>query len=163
MYTSTDAGASWTQRMDSLFWDLVQDPANPDILYAATGWVYNADDGSAGIYKSTDFGNTWTLLNTNIPPTGVVQRVKLAVAPSDPNRIYAVTVNLDFGLDGIYISNDAGNSWQYNNPGVNILEGGDGMGTGGQGNYDLGLVVDASDKDLVYVGGVNIWGLLTER
>ena len=158
MYTSTDAGASWTQRMDSLFWDLVQDPANPDILYAATGWVYNADDGSAGIYKSTDFGNTWTLLNTNIPPTGVVQRVKLAVAPSDPNRIYAVTVNLDFGLDGIYISNDAGNSWQYNNPGVNILEGGDGMGTGGQGNYDLGLVVDASDKDLVYVGGVNIWG-----
>ncbi|HRH64661.1 MAG TPA: T9SS type A sorting domain-containing protein [Bacteroidia bacterium] len=158
MYTSTDAGATWTQRMDSLFWDLVQDPVNPDILYAATGWVYNANDGSAGIYKSVDFGNTWTLLNTNIPPTGVVQRIKLAIAPSDPNRIYAITVNLDFGMDGIYKSSDAGQSWQFINPGLNVLEGGDGTGSGGQGNYDLALMVDATDKDRVYAGGVNIWG-----
>ncbi|MBK6444992.1 MAG: hypothetical protein IPO39_02500 [Bacteroidetes bacterium] len=158
MYTSTDAGASWTHRMDSLFWDLVQDPVNPDVLYAASGWVYNANDGSAAIYKSIDFGNTWTLLNTGIPLTGSVQRIKLAVAPSDPNRIYAIAVDIDFGLFGIYTSNDAGASWQFSHPGVNILEGGDGTNSGGQGNYDLGLLVDANDKDLVYVGGINIWG-----
>ncbi|HNP99898.1 MAG TPA: T9SS type A sorting domain-containing protein, partial [Bacteroidia bacterium] len=46
----------------------------------------------------------------------------------------------------------------YMNPGVNILEGGDGSSGGGQGNYDLAMVVDANDKDLLYTGGVNIWG-----
>ncbi|MFN8144455.1 MAG: T9SS type A sorting domain-containing protein [Bacteroidia bacterium] len=158
MYTSTDAGATWSHRLDSLFMDMVQDPSNPDILYAATGWVATANVGNSGIYKSTDFGNTWTLLNTGMPSTGVIQRIKLAIAPSDPNRIYALTVDNNFGMDGIYRSDNAGATWQYMNPGVNILEGGDGSSGGGQGNYDLAMVVDANDKDLLYTGGVNIWG-----
>lgn len=158
MYTSTDAGATWSHPMDSLFWDLVQDPVHPDVLYAATGWLANANTGNAAIYKSTDFGNTWIMLTTGIPPTGTVQRLKLAIAPSDPNTVYAVAVDIDSGLEGIYKTTDGGTVWNYSNPGVNVLQGGDGTSGGGQGTYDLGLVVDATDKDLVYIGGVNIWG-----
>lgn len=158
MFTSDDAGANWTTLSDSLFWDLEQDPANPDILYAATGWVQNSNTGSAGVYKSIDFGRSWTLLNTGMPQRGDIQRVKLAVAPSDPQRIYAVTVDTRSGLYGFYVSDDGGANWEFRDPGVNVLSGGDGTNPGGQGTYDLALLVNANDPDVVYVGGVNVWG-----
>ncbi|MBL0048889.1 MAG: T9SS type A sorting domain-containing protein [Bacteroidetes bacterium] len=158
MYISNNAGQNWTKTMDSLFWDLVQDPANPNLLYAASGWLKNSNTGNAAIYKSTDFGVTWTMLTTGIPSTGFVQRIKLAVAPSDPNYIYAVAVDYDRGLYGIYKSTDAGNNWVYIPPALNILEGGDGSSPGGQGTYDLGLLVSSTNRDLLYVGGVNLWG-----
>jgi photosystem II stability/assembly factor-like uncharacterized protein len=158
MYISSDAGATWTKNLDSLFWDMVQDPVNPNVLYAASGWVMNANDGHAAIYKSTDFGATWTMLSTGIPMQGAVQRIKLAIAPSDNNYIYALAVDTQRGLYGFYKSTNAGSSWQYINPGVNILEGGQGNNSGGQGTYDLGFMVSASNRDLLYAGGVNLWG-----
>ncbi|KAA9331163.1 T9SS type A sorting domain-containing protein [Adhaeribacter soli] len=158
MYTSGDAGLTWTRVVNELFWDMVQDPGNANTLYAATGWVKNSNTGKAGIYKSTNFGATWTALTTNIPQTGTVQRIKLAVAPSDPNYVYAIAVDTDNGLHGIYKTTNAGTSWQIINPGVNVLEAYNGSGTGGQGNYDLALMVDRNNRDLVFSGGVNIWG-----
>lgn len=158
MYVSNDAGTTWTKTMDSLFWDLQIDPVSPNILYAATGWVYNANEGNAGVYKSTDFGNTWTLLNTGMPFTGSIQRVKLAIAPSNHNVIYAATVDTLFGYYGMYKSVDAGATWSYQAPLLNILEWDEGISTGGQGTYDLGLLVDATNENKLYIGGINIWG-----
>jgi len=158
MYTSNDAGANWTKTMDSLFWDLVQDPINPNILYAASGWLNNTNIGNAAIYKSIDFGITWSMLPTGIPSTGAVQRIKLAIAPSDNNYIYAITVDIDRGLYGFYKTTDAGASWQFIPPSLNILEGGQGTGIGGQGTYDLGLCVNPNNRDEIYAGGVNMWG-----
>ncbi|MBK0404837.1 T9SS type A sorting domain-containing protein [Adhaeribacter sp. BT258] len=160
MYVSTDAGATWTMNRSGLFWDLVQHPTNPNILYAATGWVRTANMGSAAIWKSTDFGLTWAQQPTNIPPTGTVQRIKLAIAPSDPNYVYAIAVNIDNGLHGLYKTTNGGTNWQFINPGLNILEGGNGAAPGGQGNYDLALMVSGTDRNLIYTGGVNIWGSL---
>ncbi len=157
MYKSNDGGATWNHVLDSLFWDMLQDPVNPNILYAATGWVLNSNDGYAAIYKSTDFGDTWTMLNTGIPGTGSVQRVKLAIAPSDNNYVYAITVDVDQGMYGIYKTTDAGVNWQFINPGVNVLNNFDGTFSGGQGNYDLGFSVNGQNRDIVYVGGINIW------
>lgn len=157
IYTSSNAGITWTHTLDSLFWDLVQDPINSNILYATTGWLVNANIGSAGIYKSTNFGATWTMLTTNIPATGVVQRIKLAIAPSDNNYIYACAVDNQGGMYGIYKSIDAGVTWQFINSGVNILEAGNGTQPGGQGTYDLGFTVNSTNKNIVYEGGVNIW------
>ena len=157
MYTSSNAGTTWTQVMDSLCWDLVQDPVLPNTLYATSGWLAGSGNGYAAIYKSTNFGATWTMLSTGIPGAGVVQRIKLAIAPTDNNYIYAMTVGVDEGSYGIYKSTNAGTTWTYINPGVNMLEGGDGSSTGGQGTYDLGFAVNRTNKNIVYVGGVNIW------
>lgn len=157
MYTSADAGTTWTHTLDSLFWDLVQDPVTPTILYAATGWLAVSNYGNAAIYKSTDFGSTWAMLTTGIPGTGTVQRIKLAIAPSDNNYIYAMAVDASESSYGIYKSTDAGASWQFINPGLNILESDDGTNSGGQGTYDLGLCVNQTNKNTVYVGGINIW------
>ncbi|MDX5347281.1 MAG: hypothetical protein LPK19_08530, partial [Hymenobacteraceae bacterium] len=158
MYVSLDGGATWARNINNLFWDMVQHPANPNILYAASGWVRTANMGQAGIYKSTDFGTTWSLLSTNIPQTGAVQRIKLAIAPTDPDYVYALAVNTANGLYGLYKTTNGGTAWQFINPGVNILEGGNGSAGGGQGNYDLALMVSGTDRNLIYTGGVNIWG-----
>ncbi len=157
MYTSADAGNSWTHTLDSLFWDLVQDPIVPSTLYATSGWLDKSNYGYAAIYKSTNFGSTWTMLNTGIPGTGAVQRLKLAIAPSDNNYIYAMAVDVMDGSYGIYKSTDAGNTWQFIDPGLNMLESDNGTNPGGQGTYDLGFSVNATNKNTVYVGGVNIW------
>jgi len=58
--------------------------------------------------KSTDFGATWTDLDTGIPPTGVVTRTEVTVAPSNSNHLYALTTNTNSGFHGIYSSLDAG-------------------------------------------------------
>jgi photosystem II stability/assembly factor-like uncharacterized protein len=162
MYKSTNAGTTWTHVLDSMFWDMQQDPVNPNIIYAATGWVGSSNIGNAGIYKSIDFGSTWTLLNTGMPLTGSIQRVKLAIAPSDPNYIYAICSDYQggftSGLYGFYKSTNAGLSWTYIAPTDNVLEGGQGTNTGGQGTYDLALIVHPTDKNKLYTGGVNIWG-----
>lgn len=158
LYKSTNGGTTWVKKLDSLCWDLQTDPVNPNILYLATGWVGTSNEGNAAVYKSTDFGNTWTMLNTGIPLTGTVQRVKLAIAPSDANYIYALAVDNFGGLFGFYKSVNAGANWTYIPPNLNVLEAGQGNNSGGQGNYDLGLLVNPTNKNTVYVGGVNLWG-----
>jgi photosystem II stability/assembly factor-like uncharacterized protein len=157
MYTSSNGGVSWTHSLDSLFWDLVQDKVNPNVLYAASGWLASSNTGSAAIYKSVNFGSTWTMLSTGIPATGSVQRIKLAIAPSDNTCVYAVAVDNSEGLYGVYKSINSGSTWQFINPGDNILGSGSGGGGGGQGTYDLGFTVDQTNKDVLYAGGINVW------
>jgi len=157
MYKSSNAGATWTKKLDSLFVDMVQDPVSPAVLYAATGWVQNSNMGHAGIYKSTDFGTTWTLLNTGIQFQGVVQRIRLAVAPSDHNYVYALCCDNTNGFYGIYQSTNAGANWTYKPPVLNILEYDQGNNPGGQGVYDLALCVNATNRDIIYTGGINVW------
>ncbi len=157
IYTSGNGGISWTHVRDSLFWDIVQDPVTPTTLYAASGWLFSSNYGYAAIYKSTDFGATWTELNTGIPATGLVQRIRLAIAPSDHTCIYAMCVDANEGSYGIFKSNNSGTNWTYINPGLNILESNDGSNSGGQGTYDLGFAINPTDKNTLYVGGINIW------
>jgi photosystem II stability/assembly factor-like uncharacterized protein len=98
--------------------DVAFDPQNPDILYAALWearegpWENAAWSGTGGgIYKSTDGGTTWRQLTKGLPADedGVVQ-ANLAVAPSDPTRIYA-SIAASRRSTGIFRSDDAGESW----------------------------------------------------
>ena len=158
IYTSNDAGNTWTKTLDSLFWDLTQDPSNPNVLYAASGWVSTSNQGNAAIYKSTDFGASWTMLNTGIPPTGEVQRIRIEVAPSNPNYVYAIAVDIASGYYGMYKSTNAGNTWQFTPAALNILGYDDGFDVGGQGAYDLAFAVNPNDENNLIVGGINVWG-----
>ncbi len=157
MYRSTDAGSTWNQISDAFYWDMIPQPGNPNVLFAAGGWLYNADYGYAAIYKSTDFGITWSELPTGIPSTGEVQRIKLSISPANPNIIQAIAVDTQSGLYGMYRSEDNGSSWNYSYPGVNILEWSEGLGSGGQGTYDLVLHIDNLNPQKIYAGGVNLW------
>ncbi len=157
--TSIDAGDNWTLTHDNLMWDLEADPNDPYTLYGCTGYLANSEVGTAGIIKSTDFGSTWMELNTGIPETGVVTRTEVTVAPSNSNHIYALTTNVNSGLHGIYSSLDGGQTWSFSDAeGRNILEWYDGFNTGGQGRYDLSIVVHPTNENIIYTGGVNVWG-----
>lgn len=157
MFRSTDAGTTWNQVNDAFHWDMIQQPGNPNVLFASGGWLYNANYGYAAIYKSIDFGISWTELPTGIPATGEVQRIKLSISPSNPNIIQAIAVDTLSGLYGFYRSEDNGMTWDFSYPGVNILEWSEGLGSGGQGTYDLVLHIDNTNPQKVYAGGVNLW------
>lgn len=161
VWRSMDGGAAWTQVNDSLIWDIEQDPSNANTLYASSGYSGYLDEGSAAIHKSTDFGVTWTTLNTGIPPKNAVQRIELAISSQDPNYIYAFTCDMNRGFYGLYRSTNAGTSWTLRSTTPNILNGSPhGSGFGGQGAYDMAIVVDPTNKDRIYTGGINLWGSL---
>ncbi len=70
---------------------------------------------NGGVWRSTDFGSTWTPLFDN-QPTGSIGAI--AVAPSDPNIIYvgagAGIIRPDLAVgDGMYKSTDAGKTWTH--------------------------------------------------
>ncbi len=82
-------------------------PAQPNVFYIG---VCNG-----GVWKTTDYGRTWTPIFDD-QPTGSIGAV--AVAPSDPNIIYVASGEglhrpaLSVG-DGIYKSTDAGKTWTH--------------------------------------------------
>ncbi|MGA7965800.1 MAG: glycoside hydrolase [Gammaproteobacteria bacterium] len=93
--------------------EVALDPSNPKIVYAVlwaarnapmvTGRVPLSKVPGSGLYKSTDGGTTWRKIGTGLPTVAQgLGRIRIAIAPSDPNRIYASV------YQGIYRSDDAG-------------------------------------------------------
>lgn len=157
IWTSNNAGSTWTHVNDSLIVDLERDLTHPNILYAAKGFRSSLNAGYAGIMKSTDFGASWTLLPTGLPVQGAVQRIDLAVSRSNPDIVYALCAGMDAGFYGLLRSTNAGASWNQQSNSPNILEWYDGSSPGGQGWYDLTLIVHPTNPDILYTGGINLW------
>ncbi len=107
VYKTTDGGKTWKQVLyvneNAGAVDLVIDPADPDVLYAATwertrrAWNFVESGEGSGIWKSTDGGETWKRLNTPKSgfPTGEgVGRIGLALHRQKGKTIvYAVLDN----------------------------------------------------------------------
>jgi photosystem II stability/assembly factor-like uncharacterized protein len=100
LYKTTDGGATWTNTKfidpDTGFTDVVMDPANPNVLYAASyqrrrvPWGFNGGGAASGIWKTADAGKTWTKLTGNgLPTNPIIGRIGLDVARSKPGTIYA--------------------------------------------------------------------------
>ena len=78
--------------------DLAIDPKNPRVLYASLWatrrppWAVYAPTNlpGGGLYKSTDGGDTWKQLAGGLPTGDFVGKIGIAVAPSNPNRLWAV-------------------------------------------------------------------------
>lgn len=119
VYKSTDGGATWTcVKAVSEYTgcnDLLMDPRNPKVLYAAFHqrmrkvFTYIGGGPESAIYKTTDGGATWKKLEGGLPG-GDIGRIGIALAPSMPDWIYAV-VEAGDKKGGIYRSTDRGASW----------------------------------------------------
>jgi photosystem II stability/assembly factor-like uncharacterized protein len=133
--------------------DVLLDPQNPDIAYAALWearqgpWENAAWNGSGGgVFKSTDNGKTWRQLSGGLPD-GIIQ-ANLAIAPSSTNRLFA-SIALTGGLV-IYRSDDSGEKW------VKITT--DARPAGRIGGGDLAVLrVDPRNPDVVYSASVVAW------
>jgi photosystem II stability/assembly factor-like uncharacterized protein len=104
----------------------------------ATTFYFGAVDG--GAWKTTDAGMVWTPIFEGQPVASIGA---LAVAPSDPNVIYAGTGEADIRSnlasgDGVYKSTDAGQTWH--NVGLH------------DSRQISRIAVDSRDANVVYVG-----------
>ncbi|HMQ50225.1 MAG TPA: T9SS type A sorting domain-containing protein [Saprospiraceae bacterium] len=157
MKRSSDGGDNWVSVFDEMVWDIEQHPTDPNTLYASSAFIRNLNQGMAGIWKSTDFGMTWAPLDADIPPTNVVQRIELSISRSEPDIVYALACNMSGGLYGLFRTTDAGATWSLRADAPNIMHWDTGDGNGGQGTYDMVLLVHPENPDKVYAGGINIW------
>ena len=117
VFRTTDGGKTWKKVLfvdDSTgVADLAMEPGNPQVLFAAMWharrypWTLVNGGDSSGIYRSTDGGDTWKKLTEGLPH-GPLGRIGLAIAPSNPNHIYAL-IGAKKGM--LWQSLDMGKRW----------------------------------------------------
>jgi photosystem II stability/assembly factor-like uncharacterized protein len=119
VYMTTDGGVSWSQVLfvDTLTGvvDLVMDPSDPGVLYAAAyqrlrrAWGFNGGGPGSGIFKTTDGGRRWRRLENGIP-AGDLGRIGLAIAATKPEVLNATIEHAT--ESGTYRSEDGGATWE---------------------------------------------------
>ncbi|HYJ92953.1 MAG TPA: hypothetical protein VEV84_16705, partial [Pyrinomonadaceae bacterium] len=126
VYRSTDGGRTFQKALyvdqDTGAFQVEFDPRNSQILYADMWagrqgpWENGAWQGkTSGLFKSTDGGNTWHRLTNGLPTIEQgLGRIGFAISRSNPARLYA-TVDANIRFAGMYVSNDAGESWRLIN------------------------------------------------
>lgn len=119
LYKTTNGGETWKRVLGDDDWtgvtDILIDPRNPKVLYAAT-WQrhrtvanYLGGGPKSGLHKSTDGGESWTKL-TNGLPSGNMGKIGLGISPIDPDIVYAA-VELDLRKGAVYRSDNRGGKW----------------------------------------------------
>jgi photosystem II stability/assembly factor-like uncharacterized protein len=109
IWKTTNDGSTWTSNTDELavlgMGDLVIDPIDSDIMYAATGDGDGYDTFSIGILKSTDAGATWntTAFQVQVNQTYVCRRI--VMNPDDSDELFVATNG------GLYRTTNAGSNW----------------------------------------------------
>ncbi|MCF8331544.1 MAG: T9SS type A sorting domain-containing protein [Bacteroidales bacterium] len=152
---SDDGGVSWAdppllptgQPLLAPTYDVKVSPGG--IVGAVVGTsVYISKTGSINDFNNVSTGNTGMLPNSNL------SRVELAFAEND-KTIYAVIANNQGALEGIYMSDDKGDSWLLVGPGgsSNFQV----FGSNSQGAYDNVVAVDPANPYHIFVGGINMW------
>ncbi len=151
VFRSKDGGKSWQKILfhdeNTGAIDLAFEPGNPKTIYAALWqtrrppWsVYPPSNGpGSGFYRSTDGGDHWTQLSGQGLPAEKLGRIGIAIAPSNPRRIYLI---VDAKEGGLYRSDDGAQSWQRVSKDRRIWQ---------RGWYFGELSVDPKDPDTVYV------------
>jgi len=151
---STDGGNSWTPTLSTRtrLQQIIAEPGNFNNMYA-TGIVPTTS------FRSTDAGLTWTPMNlTSIAAvedteSNGISRQEINISPSNPAVLYA-SVDINGGVSRLLRSSDRGVSWT-------IVEENGRQKTqdymGGQGGYDNCIVIDPTNENRVYWGGVDLW------
>jgi len=157
LYETKDGGKTWkailTVDANTGITDVVRDPRNPDVLYAASyqrrRHIWTLIDGGpgSGIWKTTDGGANWKKLENGLPKEDM-GRIGLALAPSKPDIVYAV-VEAANKAGGFFRSTDQGGSWEKRGPYV-----------AGSPQYYQELFVDPKIETRIYA--MDTWMQISE-
>ena len=186
IFRSRDGGRTWQKVLGDEnvgAVEVVIDPSNSQIVYTGLWntrrppwFTYAPTNGAGGgIFKSTDGGSTWTQLTNGLPKQGI-GRTGIAIAPTNPNRVYAIVdcllpeappqfeppLNAPVpqpapagarpsspppGQGGFFRSDDAGATWTRISADPALW---------GRGWYFEKIAVDPTDADTVYVPNVAV-------
>ncbi|MGH9765747.1 MAG: WD40/YVTN/BNR-like repeat-containing protein, partial [Blastocatellia bacterium] len=153
LYKTTDGGKTWNKILsvndDTGCASVAMDPQQSNILYAAMWqvrrrpWAFESGGPGSGLYKSTDSGATWKKLSGGLP-TGELGRIGVDVAPSRPNRVYAI---IESKHTAFYRSDDCGENWTEVNSSQTIVD---------RPFYFATLFIDPKDFNRVYKPGTGL-------
>jgi photosystem II stability/assembly factor-like uncharacterized protein len=157
LYKTTDGGVTWKQILysnnQSGIADMVMDPSNPNKLFAAlyehrrTPYYFTSGGTGSGLYVSYNSGDSWKqLAEKEGLPSGELGRIGLAIAYSNPKRVYA---KVEASKNALYRSDDGGLTWAMINN--------DPKFTNNRPFYFQELAVDTKDPNRLY----NIYQPLT--
>ena len=132
VFKTTDGGATWKKILyvdpQTGCSDISADAGNSNILYAGMytyrrwAWYFESGAGNTAVYKSVNGGTTWSKLSgpdqTNGLPKTPMDRIGVAVAPSDPDIVYVISETKDEGE--LWRSDDGGKRWRTVNRDPNI-------------------------------------------
>lgn len=160
LHFTSNKGESWTTATTAEGEELLG-PAHdvkfgPDglVVAAVNNLCYISDNGDPAnfILRSTD--STYDLPNSG------VGRLEFAIPPSDGNIIYALVVTTQGALNGVYRSDDRGETWRVVGPGgstnFNVFNTGSNV-SDGEGIYNCALVTFPDDPDKILLGGLDMW------
>ncbi len=171
LYRSTDGGATWEQVLPNIAGeDLPYAPADIEISSAGRifiGTLKNLDGegGATILYSDSGLPGSWTVYDyyetiiPNDPNYPIPGRIVLAAAPSDPDVVYAIvgagwlnSTNFNYAR-GRYVlrSDNGGQSW-FEKP----LPGGS-VDWASLSWHAFEVVVNPTDPDNVFVGGLDLW------
>ncbi len=159
VYRTTDGGATWTRVLfvdeNTGCSDLQMDQSNPRMLFAGMWqleihtWGRTSGGPSGGLFVSRDGGATWTRLTGNGLPAKPVGKVAIAIANSNPQRVFAM---IETG-DGIpwngeptesgqlWRSDDGGRQWTLISRDRNVM---------GRAHYYSRMAVATDDENEAY-------------
>ena len=151
VFKTTDGGLTWQHALaideHTGAVDLIMDPANPKVLFAAayqrrrTGWGFNGGGPGSGLYKTVDAGRTWRRIGGGLP-TGDVGRIGLDIYRRNSNIVYAIVEHRE---GGIFRSEDKGETWSK----VNSLN--------PRPMYFSQIRIDPNEPQRIYVNGVTLF------
>jgi photosystem II stability/assembly factor-like uncharacterized protein len=156
VYRSANGGETWTRTLfhdaETGAIDLASDPAQRVVF--ASLWqtrrppwsVYPPSNGpGSGLYKSSDGGVTWNPVRGGGFPSEALGKIGIAIAPSNPNRVYAI---VDAKAGGLYRSDDGGTTWRLADKDPRIWE---------RGWYFCHVSVDPKNAEVVYVSDTSFY------
>ncbi|GAL01314.1 hypothetical protein JCM19314_758 [Nonlabens ulvanivorans] len=149
VFKTTDGGKTWKKILytndKSGAADLVMDPTNPNKLIAAMWehkrdpWFFKSGGEGSGLYMTHDGGENWKKITAEDGlPKGELGRIGVAIAPSEPNVIYAL---VEAKKNALYKSTDGGFKWKKINDKSDI---------GNRPFYYSEIYVDSQNENRVY-------------
>jgi len=138
--------------------DLVRDAATPARLFTSIARAHEVG-GENGLYRSDDFGATWSRVSDAAIESlfvsgsnNAISNIEFAAGPG--GSVFAAIVR--FGrLAGVFRSGDGGGAWTAMELPTTSEDDGEvfGIHPGGQGSIHMSIAADPTDPQIVYVGG----------